>query len=450
MHASSMENMHKALQRYVGADFLSGGRRRIVDVGSNCVNGSYRQLFSHWDVDYVGLDIARGEGVDVIIDDPYAYPMGDASADLVLSGQMLEHCEYPWMAMQEMVRILAPDGYLILIVPSAGPIRRYPVDCYRFLPDCLPPLARLMGCHVVATWRDERGPWCDVVGVFSKNPGKRDMQPEIWPQPPPNGPFGKSRPEHEVVFGSAPYLTALESIHRTLQPDSYLEIGVRAGASLGLAECPSVAIDPWPDPRLKLGPQTRLYRSTSDDFFDFEADQAIVEPIDLAFIDGMHHFEFVLRDFIQIEQRCAETSVIVIDDIFPNAPEQARRDRTTRVWTGDVWKILLCLKQYRPDLHLVALDTRPTGLLVAMGLTPNDRRLTELYNRIVAIYAGSKLDQPPDAILQRSGATSPDDPRLTQALGLLRSLRRSRVAPTVVRRRLACVLSTAGAAPIAQ
>ena len=43
--------------------------------------------------------------------------------------------------------------------------------------------------------------------------------------------------------------------------------------------------------------------------------------------------------------------VILVDDIFPNHPVQARRDRSSRHWTGDVWKFVSVLKSARPKKH---------------------------------------------------------------------------------------------------
>ena len=85
---------------------------------------------------------------------------------------------------------------------------------------------------------------------------------------------------------------------------------------------------------------------TSDDFFASPQCAAhLRQPIDLAFIDGMHLVEFALRDFMQVERRASRAGMIVLDDIFPNHPLQARRVRESGVWTGDVWKILPCLRR---------------------------------------------------------------------------------------------------------
>ncbi|HEY3169271.1 MAG TPA: methyltransferase domain-containing protein [Candidatus Binatia bacterium] len=37
---------------------------------------------------------------------PYEIPLADSYADVVISGQMLEHCAYFWLSFQEMVRVL--------------------------------------------------------------------------------------------------------------------------------------------------------------------------------------------------------------------------------------------------------------------------------------------------------------------------------------------------------
>jgi Methyltransferase domain len=37
----------------------------------------------------------------------------------------------------------------------------------------------------------------------------------------------------------------------------------------------------------------------------------------MAFIDGLHHFEQVLRDFINVEKRATSEGLIVIHDCIP-------------------------------------------------------------------------------------------------------------------------------------
>lgn len=397
--------MHKCYRRYVQGGALADREAvTVLDIGGADVNGSYRPIFNDPKFRYLTVDLVAGPEVSIVLQDPYKLPLDDASIDLVLSGQMLEHCEFFWLAFAEMVRVLKPGGYIFLIAPSAGMIHRYPVDCYRFYPDAYRALAKYANCRLLEVWRDERGPWQDLVGVFS-----RHVAPEVG-QPPGVGWSGaepQPMPEHlgakeeERMSGGRTTHKVLSEVHRLLRPRSYLEIGVDEGASLILANCPAVGVDPQPRLSVELPATARLVRATSDDFFD-RVHKHLDAPPDLILLDGMHLFEYVLRDFMNAERAASPGSVIVIDDIFPNHPAQALRIRRTGVWTGDVWKIVACLRKYRTDLFVQPLDTYPTGLLLVAGLNPGDRTLWEHYNSIVETLGA--VEEMPDDVLQRTGA----------------------------------------------
>jgi hypothetical protein len=337
MHASSLENMWTCYRRYVaGGPFEGRSETIVLDIGASDVNGSYREIFGNPPFRYIGADMALGPGVDLVLDDPYRIPLADASVDIVISGQALEHCEFFWLSFAEMVRVLRPDGLIFLIAPSAGPIHRYPVDCYRFYPDAYAALARHAGCTLVESWLDERGPWRDLVGVF-RRAGGPPLEPETIAAAEQvtagyDGPPGSA--EEEKVRGVVPYTGVLDRLHRELAPAHYLEIGVRHGSSLALARGAATGVDPVPELRGRvLPPTTTLVAFTSDEFFARHAQK--ITP-DLCFIDGMHLFEYALRDFRNVERRAAPGAVVVLDDVFPNHPIQALRERKTEVWTGDV------------------------------------------------------------------------------------------------------------------
>lgn len=94
-------------------------------------------------------------------------------------------------------------------------------------------------------------------------------------------------------------------------------------------------------------------------------------PIDLVFIDGLHLFEQVLRDIAAVEARCTAESVILVHDCLPIDAVTSSRERTTVVWSGDVWKAIPALRSARPDLRIKTLDVAPTGLGVITGLDPS-------------------------------------------------------------------------------
>jgi len=195
-----------------------------------------------------------------------------------------------------------------------------------------------------------------------------------------------------------PYLGLLDRIHRYLLPRTYAEIGVNNGSSLTLAlpGTISVGIDPSPDVRFPVRRKTRVFNQTSDDFFDQHELARLFGglPVDLAFIDGMHHFEFALRDFMNLEKASSDQGTILIHDCLPVSEVTAARDRTTNVWSGDVWRLILLLREWRPDLRVDVIDVGPTGLGLIRGLDPTSAVLDEHYEKIVDQYLAQPYNDP--------------------------------------------------------
>ncbi|HSV68820.1 MAG TPA: methyltransferase domain-containing protein [Methylibium sp.] len=440
MHPSSLENMQWCVRRYAAARLQAGGAGlTVLDVGGANVNGSYADLFRVPGLRYLGTDLAPGEGVDLVLEDPYRLPLADASIDYVISGQMLEHCEFFWLAFAEMVRVLKPDGYLFLIAPSAGPIHRYPVDCYRYYPDAYRALAKHAGCHLIDLRHDERGPWNDLVGVFAKTAQPKSRPHTASWAPAPHRPQWPADAEQEALKGARPYLEVLADLHEALQPAAYLEIGVRFGRSLRLARGPALGVDPAPELQVELPASTTLLRMGSDDFFDDEAERLKTLAPDFVFIDGMHLFEYALRDFMHVERVLGPGTVVVIDDVFPNHPAQALRARATRSWTGDVWRLLPALQANRPDLILCALDTAPTGLLIIAGLDGSQRGLWQRYNALTTTAQRKPVDPPPK-VLARRGALRPEGGAYREVLSLLQTFRAEVATDAGARERLRSAL----------
>ena len=75
-----------------------------------------------------------------------------------------------------------------------------------------------------------------------------------------------------------------------------------------------------------------LIRTTSDEYFARPDPLAVTggRRLDLVFIDGLHLFEFALRDLINTERHCSPTSVIIFDDVLPRTVDEAARVRHTR------------------------------------------------------------------------------------------------------------------------
>jgi hypothetical protein len=229
------------------------------------------------------------------------------------------------------------------------------------------------------------------------------------------------------------YLDFLAQVHDLLKPRTYLEIGVRNGHSMALSSTRSIGIDPAYEiaEEVTIGPDATLYMETSDDFFAGENPLAAFEKpeIDLAFIDGLHLYEFVLRDFMNVEKYAAPGSVVIFDDVLPRATVHAARDRETRTWTGDVWKIIPTLREVRPDLILLLVRTTPTGLLLVLGGDLKNTDLAEAYDRMLATHVDSS-QEPPAEIITRSTAVYPTWVVNAPFWEVLRSQRERSVTPT--------------------
>jgi SAM-dependent methyltransferase len=406
-----MENMRRCV------DWYGRSAEKVVDLGAMNVNGSYRELFEP-STDYIGVDLEPGPGVDLVLDDVYALPFEDNSVDLVLSGQMLEHSGQFWRVFTEISRVLKPEGLAFAIAPSSGPVHRYPVDCYRFYPDSYPAIAEWAHLRLVHSWVDERGPWCDFVGVFQKGGTLQPVErPLALPVAANAHQTANPDPLVEVRAGARDYGDVLGDLHAIIQPQLYFEIGVRKGKSLGLSKGAAVAVDPDPHPDLTIRPDVSFYRCTSDDFFFFYGAEAFQRPVDFAFIDGMHLAEFVYRDFMNVERVMNPNGIIVVDDVFPNHPLQASRTRQSQVWTGDVWRFATLLAEKRPDLRLTWLDTAPTGLLLISRLNPKSRALWGDYNKVMRRLNDEAESEVPKRILDREDAVEPTLEQLRAAAG---------------------------------
>lgn len=193
-------------------------------------------------------------------------------------------------------------------------------------------------------------------------------------------------------FWSGEYYSLLENVHRSFCPRVYMEIGVATGRSLALARAGTLALGVDPaladgSSRAYFSPENtpRLYAMTSDEFFDcHDVRQEMGAPcFDVAFIDGLHHFDQVLRDFICLERLAGPDSVVLIHDCLPVHPLVAMRERSTLFWTGDVWKIIPCLRTLRPDLEIVTLPLAPSGLALIRRLNPSSSLLARQYINIV-------------------------------------------------------------------
>lgn len=130
MHKESYELMNEMLGHVSGGDSLN-----VLDVGSYNVNGTFRPLVENRGWRYTGVDTIAGPNVDVVTVNPFLFPFDDGTFDVVISGSTMEHVTAIWEWLPELVRVLRPGGFLAIHTHWKFPEHRYPIDCWRIMPD---------------------------------------------------------------------------------------------------------------------------------------------------------------------------------------------------------------------------------------------------------------------------------------------------------------------------
>jgi ubiquinone/menaquinone biosynthesis C-methylase UbiE len=108
---------------------------KVLDVGAG--SAPYRMLFGHCDYktqDFAQLkedQLRHGAYAPIdLISEANAIPLPDASIDVVVCTEVLEHVPEPIAVVREFARILAPGGRLILTAPLGSGIHQEPYHFY--------------------------------------------------------------------------------------------------------------------------------------------------------------------------------------------------------------------------------------------------------------------------------------------------------------------------------
>jgi SAM-dependent methyltransferase len=126
----------------------------VVEIGAFQVPGQehvadLRPLFPRHA--YIGLDRRPGPGVD-LVGDVEQLPLATASVGTVVAMSTFEHVPRFWRGLDEVRRVLRPDGALLIACPFHFHIHAHPDDYWRFTPSALRLLldrypSKLIGWH---------------------------------------------------------------------------------------------------------------------------------------------------------------------------------------------------------------------------------------------------------------------------------------------------------------
>ncbi len=218
------------------------------------------------------------------------------------------------------------------------------------------------------------------------------------------------------VVDALPGMNRIRAVQRALSGRTkpvYLEIGVSRGQAFQrIAADIKLAVDP----AFKLTQRTReladakarethYFETTSDAFFDNEAELLTKHPIDVALIDGLHTYEQVVRDVEKTVRYLRDDGVIFLHDCNPPFELAGRRAESWEafmasqrgplaigIWNGDVWKAIVHLRSTRPDL-LVGVFKCDQGLGFVRKGTP-ESTLPYTVQQVEALtYADLKADR---------------------------------------------------------
>jgi SAM-dependent methyltransferase len=123
----------KSMSRYYVEEFIQSNRNEIsgdiIEIGRNI----YRSVIPQENINtYRCLDLEEFPDVDIVADIQHMPQVQDKSFDTIICTQVLEHVPNPFLAINEIYRVLKPGGTLFLTVPFLNNLHMEPHDYWRF------------------------------------------------------------------------------------------------------------------------------------------------------------------------------------------------------------------------------------------------------------------------------------------------------------------------------
>lgn len=115
--------------RAQSAELAGGPTVRVLDVG--CGVKPYYPFFAPVASEYVGVDVVENPAAE-LLGPVEALPVDDASFDVVLCTQVLEHCDDPGQAVRELRRVVRPGGRVLASTHGVQVYHPSPTDYWRW------------------------------------------------------------------------------------------------------------------------------------------------------------------------------------------------------------------------------------------------------------------------------------------------------------------------------
>jgi SAM-dependent methyltransferase len=111
----------------------------VLELGAGYGGDTCEHLITEKGLQYYSTDITSSSGVDYVADfesdDIFNYFPDNVRFKTVLILNVLEHTFDPIRVLDNARKILDQDGSLVLITPCVWTLHKYPIDCYRLLPN---------------------------------------------------------------------------------------------------------------------------------------------------------------------------------------------------------------------------------------------------------------------------------------------------------------------------
>ena len=139
-------------------------------------------------------------------------------------------------------------------------------------------------------------------------------------------------------------IVIINKIANKIKAKKYLEIGCDLNQVFNKIQCENkTGVDP-----LRGG----TIKDTSDNFFKGNTDK-----FDLIFIDGLHTYDQILKDFENSFNCLNDGGYIIMHDLMPRTWLEEHVPRISNNWCGNVWKLSFLLKDIKEhDYKLILTD----------------------------------------------------------------------------------------------
>ncbi len=150
-------------EEFIDESFIRIGRcQNLLEVG--CGTKPFYPIYSKFVSHSVGTDVPfsphNQEKIDTLAL-ATALPFKDETFDVVLCTEVMEHVPEPQIMLDEIYRVLKPEGTLILTTPFLVPLHEQPYDFFRYTPFALRYMLEKSGYDIIII-----KPFSELFGVI--------------------------------------------------------------------------------------------------------------------------------------------------------------------------------------------------------------------------------------------------------------------------------------------